>query len=82
MMQLVVVARFERASGQAAITDRLRAITLFCSDVINRHAISLMRPSRPSPEAFPHLHLAPPARVASNLSDARALLRHWSRRVL
>lgn len=75
MMQLVVVARLERASGQAAITDWLSAITLFARMLIDTR-------SHEAQSRLPHLYLAPPARVASNLGDARALLRHWGRRVL
>ena len=78
MMQFVVMAGFERASGHAAVTDRLGAITLYAQMLIDTRSHELHSRA----EAFPHLHLAPPARVASNLGDARALLRHWSRVVL
>lgn len=73
-MQLVVVARRKSPSGHTSITYRLRAVTLYAQTLTDMQSHEVQ-----SPEAFPHLDLAPPARVASNLRYGRALLRHWSR---
>ena len=57
MMQFVVVAGIARASGQAAITYRLGAITLFAQMLTYTQRNTVRELQR----LFPHLHLAPPA---------------------